>query len=154
MCSSDLLKLYAPTWLEEPFHTEALDSYRTLALSHPEIALAGGEGAHNLFMARELVHRGKVKYLQIDVGRIGGITTAYECRQLAEEAGIHYVNHTFTSALALSASLQPFIGVERFTIAEYPTELKPLGQEMSQDRILLDENGLISVPEKIGRAHV
>lgn len=150
LARAEALKPYRLTWLEEPFHSEALDSYRTLALAHPELSLAGGEGAHTLYMARELVRRGGVKYLQIDVGRIGGITTAYECRQLAEEAGIHYVNHTFTSALALSASLHPFIGVERFTIAEYPTELKPLGLEMSQDRILPDANGMISVPEAPG----
>lgn len=101
-------------------------------------------------MAHDLVTRGGVKYLQIDAGRIGGITTAYECRLLAESAGITYVNHTFTSALALSASLQAFAGVERFQIAEYPTDLKPLAQELSRDKILLDAEGYIRAPNAPG----
>ena len=112
--------------------------------------MAGGEGANNLFMAQDMVRRGKIKYLQIDAGRIGGITTAYECQRLAEEAGITYVNHTFTSVLALSASLQPFAGVEKFYIAEYPIELKPLGVELSKDKILPDSEGFIHVPEAPG----
>src|SRR5581483_11878264 len=85
------------TWLEEPFRSEALDAYRTLAEEHPELALAAGEGANNYYMARDLVMLGKVRYLQIDAGRIGGITTAYEARRLAENTGVTYVNHTFTS---------------------------------------------------------
>src|SRR5579871_6907449 len=39
------------TWLEEPFHSEALDAYRTLADMHPELPLAAGEGANNYYMA-------------------------------------------------------------------------------------------------------
>jgi L-alanine-DL-glutamate epimerase-like enolase superfamily enzyme len=138
------------TWLEEPFRSEALDAYRALAEAHPELALAAGEGANNLFMARDLVKRGGIRYLQIDAGRIGGITTAYEARLLAEAEGITYVNHTFTSHLALSASLQPFVGVERFALAEYPTELRPLARDLTQEQILPDANGLINVPEAPG----
>ena len=138
------------TWLEEPFRSEALDAYRTLADAHPELSLAAGEGANNFYMAQELVRRGGVRYLQIDAGRIGGITTAYECRQLAEQAGITFVNHTFTSNLALSASLQASAGVERFQIAEYPTEMKSLARELARERILRDSDGMIHVPESPG----
>jgi len=147
---AEALRPYRLTWLEEPFRSEALDAYRTVADAHPELSLAGGEGANNYYMAHDLVTRGGVKYLQIDAGRIGGITTAYECRLLAESAGITYVNHTFTSALALSASLQAFAGVERFQIAEYPTDLKPLAQELSRDKILLNAEGYIRAPNAPG----
>lgn len=150
LARAEALERVRVTWLEEPFHSSALDSYHTLATKHPRLALAGGEGAHNIYMARDLVRRGKVQYLQIDVGRIGGITTAYDCRLLAEAEGAIYVNHTFTSALALSASLHPYVGVERFTICEYPTELKPLARDISQDRIVPDAEGMIRVPEAPG----
>lgn len=138
------------TWLEEPFTSDALDAYRILADEQPHVALAAGEGANNLAMARDLVIRGGVKYLQIDAGRIGGITTAFEARKLAESAGITFVNHTFTSNLALSASLQPFVGVERFRLAEYPTELKPLAMDLTTDKITPGTDGMIRVPESPG----
>jgi L-alanine-DL-glutamate epimerase-like enolase superfamily enzyme len=35
--------------------------------------LAGGEGAHNVSMARYLIDYGHVGFVQIDCGRIGGI---------------------------------------------------------------------------------
>lgn len=138
------------TWLEEPFRSEALDAYRTLTDLHPELPIAAGEGANNYYMARDLVMLGGIRYLQIDAGRIGGITTAYEARRLAEGAEITYVNHTFTSHLALSASLQPYVGVERFRLAEYPTELKPLARDLTLEKIVPDSEGFIRVPEAPG----
>jgi L-alanine-DL-glutamate epimerase-like enolase superfamily enzyme len=147
---AEALREFNLTWLEEPFHSEALEAYRALADSHPELALAAGEGAHNFHQASALVRRGGVRYLQIDVGRIGGITTAYDCRKLAEEAGVTFVNHTFTSNLALCASLHPFVGVERFHLAEFPTELKPLARDLTHERIVPDANGLICVPDSPG----
>jgi L-alanine-DL-glutamate epimerase-like enolase superfamily enzyme len=138
------------TWLEEPFRSDALEAYRTLADRHPDLPLAAGEGANNFAMARDLVTRGGVRYLQIDAGRIGGITTAFEARRLAEEAGITFVNHTFTSNLALSASLQPYVGVERFRLAEYPTEPKPLARDLTVEKIVPDTNGLLHVPDAPG----
>ena len=39
--------------------------------------------------------------------------------------GVTYVNHTFTSHLALSASLQPYAGLAEYRICEYPVPPKP-----------------------------
>ena len=60
-------------WLEEPFHGSAYEAYATLGSMAPTVRLAGGEAAHNIYMARHTVDYGKVGYLQIDCGRIGGI---------------------------------------------------------------------------------
>lgn len=147
---AERLSAFQLTWLEEPFRSEALDAYQTLAKAFPGLPLAAGEGANNLYMAQELVKRGGIRYLQIDAGRIGGITTAYDCRRLAEEAGITFVNHTFTSHLALSASLHPYAGVERFQLTEYPIELQPLARDLTHERILPNADGLIHVPEAPG----
>jgi L-alanine-DL-glutamate epimerase-like enolase superfamily enzyme len=141
---------YRITWLEEPFVSEAPDVFGEIAAAHPDLPLAAGEGCNNIHMARDLVYRGGIKYLQIDAGRIGGISTAYEARKLAEAAGITYVNHTFTSNLALSASLQPFVGVESYQLAEYPTEMKPLARDLTVEKIVPGDDGLIRVPESPG----
>jgi L-alanine-DL-glutamate epimerase-like enolase superfamily enzyme len=61
-----------------------------------------------------------------------------------------YVNHTFTSHLALSASLQPYAGTENDLISEYPVELKMLAQEIGKEKIIPDSTGYIHVPEKPG----
>jgi L-alanine-DL-glutamate epimerase-like enolase superfamily enzyme len=68
----------------------------------------------------------------------------------AGEKNITYVNHTFTSHLALSASLQPYAGIEKDFISEYPVELKSLAQEIGVEKIVPDQHGLLQVPERPG----
>lgn len=137
-------------WLEEPFNNMALDSYKRLSESNPEIALAGGEGCNNFVQAQSMIQYAGLKFIQIDAGRIGGITVAKRVADLAKRTNITYINHTFTSHLALSASLQPFAGIEKDVMSEYPVESKSLAQDITQIKIIPDLNGHIWVPEKPG----
>lgn len=137
-------------WLEEPFHTGALNAYKNLAAQSGNVKLAGGEGSHNADMARHMMEYADVGFIQIDIGRIGGITLA---RQIADEAnarGVTYVNHTFTSHLALSASLQPYAGLENSTLCEYPVEPKKLAVDITQNHLERDAKGNIPIPDAPG----
>jgi len=137
-------------WLEEPFVNLALDPYKRLSGSSPKVPLAGGEGCNNFVQAQAMMDYAGIRFVQIDAGRIGGITVARRVVDLAQRKNITYVNHTFTSHLALSASLQSFAGTEHNNISEYPVELKPLAQEISKEKIIPDTSGYIHVPEKPG----
>jgi L-alanine-DL-glutamate epimerase-like enolase superfamily enzyme len=138
------------TWLEEPFVSGALTEYHALADSCTTVRLAGGEGAHNFHMAQHMIDYAGIGYVQIDAGRIGGISVAKQVADYAAPRGVTYVNHTFTSHLALSASLQPFAGLEHHTISEYPVELKSLAWDMTANHLLLDDNGQIHAPDAPG----
>jgi L-alanine-DL-glutamate epimerase-like enolase superfamily enzyme len=63
---------------------------------------------------------------------------------------VTYVNHTFTSHLALSASLQPFAGHSTGAICEYPIELKALAREITHEQIERDADGLVRPPDAPG----
>jgi L-alanine-DL-glutamate epimerase-like enolase superfamily enzyme len=145
-----LLEAIRAYWLEEPFQTGALGSYKALSERNPKVGLAGGEGAHNVDMARHLIDYGGVKYIQIDCGRIGGIAPAKQVADYAVSCGTTYVNHTFTSHLALSASLQPFAGLEKHRICEYPVAPKQLAVDITTNHLLPDGNGEIHVPDSPG----
>ena len=138
------------TWLEEPFISGEVDAYKRLASMCQTVKLAGGEGSHNFHIARQMIERAGIGYVQIDAGRIGGISVAKRVADLANSQGITYVNHTFTTHLALSASLQPFAGLESHTICEYPAEAKPVSAELTLERILPDANGQIHLPGRPG----
>ncbi len=101
-------------------------------------------------MARQLIDYGKVAYIQIDCGRIGGIAPAKKVADYAVARGITYVNHTFTSHLALSASLQPYAGLASHRICEYPAAPKPLAWEFSATHLERDRNGEIAAPDAPG----
>jgi L-alanine-DL-glutamate epimerase-like enolase superfamily enzyme len=136
-------------WLEEPFHTSALDSYAALARTGP-IKLAGGEGAHNFYMAKHLIDYGKVSFIQIDTGRIGGIGPARRVADYAQSKSVTFVNHTFTSHLALSASLQPYAGLQEDEICEYPFTPKPLAVEITANHLHRDAGGYVHAPATPG----
>ena len=137
-------------WLEEPFLASALSPYGELARRSPKVRLAGGEGAHNFDMARNLIDHGGIGYVQIDCGRIGGIAPAKRVADYATQHGVTYVNHTFTSHLALSASLQPFAGLATHRICEYPAAPRSLCVDMSSNHLYPDANGEIVVPDAPG----
>ena len=145
-----LLKEVQATWLEEPFVSGALAAYSALSRESSPVGLAGGEGCHNLYMAQHMIDHAGLTYVQIDAGRIGGISVAKQVADYATVRGVAYVNHTFTSNLALSASLQPYAGLERDQICEYPTELKSLAVAMTRNHLVPDANGLLHVPDAPG----
>ncbi len=144
----DALKKCNALWLEEPFHSGALAEYA--ALSGEGVPLAAGEGSHNPSLAKHIIDFGKVKYIQIDAGRIGGLTSAYEVAEYAKRKEVVYVNHTFTTYLALSASLQPFAGMESSYWCEYPVESTELARMLTTRPIAPDGDGRIMISSAPG----
>ena len=137
-------------WLEEPFHAGALEAYATLARRSSAVKLAGGEAAHNAFMAKHLIDYGGIGFVQIDCGRIGGIGPAKRVADHAAARGVTYVNHTFTSHLALSASLQPYAGLASHEICEFPFAPKPLARDLVRNPLTRDANGHVRASDAPG----
>lgn len=138
-------------WLEEPFASGALGAYRDLGgRMRGGVKTAAGEGAHEPFMARNLIEFGGVGYIQIDAGRIGGITSAHEIALHAEARGVTYVNHTFTTPLALSGSLQPYAGLAAHHLCEYPVEASPLASRLTRESLSVDGEGRVHPPDRPG----
>ncbi len=137
-------------WLEEPFVSGALEAYRELARRSPKVKLAGGEGCHDFHQAKNMIDYAGLGFVQIDAGRIGGITTARQVAAHARARGVRFVNHTFTTHLALSASLQPYAGLEADDLCEYPFAPSALAQDFTRAKILPDANGRVRLPEQPG----
>jgi L-alanine-DL-glutamate epimerase-like enolase superfamily enzyme len=146
----DALKQVRATWLEEPFLSGELEEYRRLAKLAGGVRLAGGEGCHNVHMARHMIDYAGIGYVQIDAGRIGGISAAKRVADYARAKGVTYVNHTFTSHLALCASIQPYAGIEADVICEYPVQPKALAYEATREHLLPGPDGQVRLPEAPG----
>ena len=146
----DVLKECGVAWLEEPFVSSALRAYRDLAALASPVLLAGGEGSHNHLMAENMIDHAGLGVVQIDAGRVGGIGDSFLVARYADGKGVQFVNHTFTSHLALSASLQGYAGLETHALAEYPVESRPLARDLTDGRITVDEGGHLTVPTAPG----
>lgn len=137
-------------WLEEPFLGDAIEAYRRLRGRNPAVPIAAGEGSGRYRDAEDLLLNGGVDFVQIDVGRIGGITPAHRVRKLAEARGVTYVNHTFKSHLSLAASIHVFASVERFRILEYCVGGSPLATDLVNERLERGPDGLVRAPDRPG----
>lgn len=146
----DVLQRCDVTWLEEPFVSGAFGAFHALAEMARPVALAAGEGCHNAWQAQHLIDYANIGFIQVDAGRIGGITPAADVARYAQSHGVAYVNHTFTSHLALSASLQPFAGIADNDICEYPVSPKRLVLDLTREHLERDANGLIHLPDRPG----
>ena len=141
---------FMPTWLEEPLAPDAVDSYRSLTSMKPCVAIAAGEGSSTYRMAEDLVLNGGIQFVQIDTGRIGGIMPSFQVRQLAEQQGVQYVNHTFKSHLSLAASLHVFVTNSDFHLLEYPAAGSQLSRSLIKNPFQVDSDGLVRVKDLPG----
>ena len=147
---SEAFAEYSPTWLEEPLAPDAISAYGSLTSMNPSVPIAAGEGSSTYRMAEDIIINGGVKFVQIDTGRIGGIMPSFRMRQLAEQRGIQYVNHTFKSHLSLAASLHVFATNPDFDLLEYPAAGSELSQRIVKQPFQIDDDGLVRVKELSG----
>jgi len=143
------------TWLEEPLKTEEVNAYKQLGdrikANNINIGIAGGEGADFYRSADDMMTNGGLDYVQIDVGRIGGITEAKRVADRAKTLGIKYVNHTFKSHLSIAASIHVFAGFRSFDIIEYPAGDSPLILDLTAPSgIFRDPEGFVQASDAPG----
>lgn len=142
-------------WLEEPLRTEEVDAYRALServrANGIDIGIAGGEGADFYRSADDMMTNAGLDFVQIDVGRIGGITEAKRVADRARDLGIQYVNHTFKSHLSIAASIHVFAGYEEFDLVEYPAGDSPLVLGLTEPTgVFRDSEGFVQAPSLPG----
>ena len=147
---AEVFAQFSPTWLEEPLAPDAIDAYGALTEKNPSVPIAAGEGSNIYRMAEDLIVHGGIQFVQIDVGRLGGIMPSFQVRQLAEQHGIQYVNHTFKSHLSLAASLHVFATNPDFNLLEYPAAGSELSQRLVAEPFQVDPDGMVRVRELPG----
>ncbi|MBI3857106.1 MAG: mandelate racemase/muconate lactonizing enzyme family protein [Planctomycetes bacterium] len=150
---ADRAKRFAPyrlTWLEEPLLPDAIPEYGELSRRKPAVAIAAGENAATLRAAENYLDQGGLSFIQIDAGRIGGITVARTVVERAAAKGVTYVNHTFKSRLSVAAALHAFADVEAFRLLEYPDAGSPLAEGLASGTCDRDASGLVSLTDAPG----
>ena len=141
---------FSPTWLEEPLAPDAVDAYGALTRQNPPVRIAAGEGSNTYRMAEDIIVHGGIQFVQIDAGRIGGIMPSFQVRQLAEQHGIQYVNHTFKSHLSLAAALHVFATNPDFNLLEYPAAGSELSQRLVANPLPVESDGRVRVRDLPG----
>ena len=136
-------------WLEEPLHPDNVSGYQLLRQS-VDVRIAAGEEESSRESYRQLMDLGCVDLVQIDVTRVGGLTSARKIAWDAHARNLPVANHSFTTDLNIAASLHLLASIPNAKILEYCVEDSVLRNELTKNKILPDENGLVEVPTKPG----
>ncbi len=79
-------------WLEEPIHADDVHAHRRLSES-TRLPIAVGESLYSLSQFKDYLHSGACSVVQVDVGRIGGITPWLKVAHLAEAYNVPVCPH-------------------------------------------------------------
>ena len=136
-------------WIEEPVATDDIDGSARVAdaLTTP---IAGYETETGLYGFRELVTRGAVDIVQLDVAWSGGFS---EGKRIAAFAQAHHrmvAPHAFAGAVLLIASLHYAASIPNALALEWDQNPNGLRDELLKEGLRLESDGTVKLPERPG----
>lgn len=136
-------------WLEEPLRPDDYEGYRKLAAATP-IRIAAGEEESGRRGFLELMDRGKVDVIQVDLTRCGGFTEAMKIASLAWDRGVPVANHGFTTYINVAAALHWLNAIPNALICEFVAEEKTNLREQITKQKLRAKDGWLEPPQEPG----
>jgi len=134
-------------WLEEPLHPDDLDGYAKLSEA-VDVRIAAGEEESSRASYIDLMDRGKIDVVQVDVTR-AGLTESRRVAFLAHDRKLPCVNHSFKTDVNLAASLHFLASVPNSFILEFSVATSPLREKLALEPLKM-KDGYVEVPDKPG----
>jgi L-alanine-DL-glutamate epimerase-like enolase superfamily enzyme len=138
-------------FVETPLWPDDLDGYRRLATEQP-IPIASGEWLTTRFEHLDLMDRGQVRFVQPDIGRVGGLTEARRVCDLAAERRRRICPHLWKTEISIAAALHLAAATPHCDYIEFlPVELAESGlrQDLTEHRLTMVD-GVLPLPTEPG----
>ncbi len=136
-------------WLEEPLEPDDYDGYRKLSEA-TDLRIAAGEEESERRSFIELMDRGKIDIVQVDLTRCGGFTEAVKIASLAQDRGLPVVNHGFTTYINVAAALHFLNSIPNSFICEYVAEEETTLRDYITKQKIEAHDGLLDIPNEPG----
>ena len=140
---------YGIYWLEEPLRPDDYEGYRKLAES-TDVRIAAGEEESGRQSFIELMDRGRVDVVQVDLTRCGGFTEAMKIAALAWDRGLPVANHGFTTYVNVTAALHWLNSIPNALICEFVAEEETNLREFVTKQKLRADAGFLTIPDAPG----
>lgn len=140
---------YDISWFEEPVSVDDIRGSAKVAES-TSIPVAGYETAFTRYEFRDLILAGAVDIVQPDVTWSGGITECRKIATLASAFSLPCAPHSFSSGIALVASMHFSASLPNGGLLEMDGNRNPLREELLTESIEIDEEGYVLLPQKPG----
>ncbi len=136
-------------WLEEPLRPDDYEGYRKLAESTP-VRIAAGEEESNRATFIDLMDKGRIDVVQVDLTRCGGFTEAMKIAALAWDRGLPVANHGFTTYINVTAALHWLNSIPNTLICEFVAEEETNLRESITKQKLRAKDGYLDIPQEPG----
>ncbi len=136
-------------WLEEPLRPDDYDGYRKLAESTP-VRIAAGEEESSRQTFLQLMDKGRIDVVQVDLTRCGGFTEAMKIAALAWDRGLPVANHGFTTYINVAAALHWLNAIPNALICEFVAEEETNLRESITRQKLRARDGYLDIPQDPG----
>jgi L-alanine-DL-glutamate epimerase-like enolase superfamily enzyme len=140
---------YRIFWLEEPLRPDDYEGYRKLSEASP-LRIAAGEEESNRQSFLDLMDRGRIDVVQVDLTRCGGFTEAIKIAALAWDRGLPVANHGFTTYVNVTAALHWLNSIPNALICEFVAEEETNLREQITRQKLRARDGYLDVPQEPG----
>jgi L-alanine-DL-glutamate epimerase-like enolase superfamily enzyme len=142
------LEQFELAWLEDALPHRDEDGWKRLR-SSTTLALATGERCWTLDDYRRLVVGGSVDIILIDPGRVDGLSGTFAAAQLAAMHGVHWVPHSWSSAINTAAALHAFAATPNGVVFELKPNRSPMQHELVA-KPFEQAGGWLEVPSEPG----
>jgi L-alanine-DL-glutamate epimerase-like enolase superfamily enzyme len=136
-------------WLEEPLRPDDYEGYRKLSEA-TDVRIAAGEEESGRSTFLQLMDRGRVDVVQVDLTRCGGFTEAMKIASLAQDRGLPVANHGFTTYINVAAALHWLNSVPNALICEFVAEEETNLRELLTCQKVRAKEGYLAIPEEPG----
>lgn len=140
-------------WIEEPLPPDDLAGYSRLA-DAVVTRIAAGEESATCWEFADLMDRGRIDVVQVDVSRAGGFTEARRIAQIARQRNLPCVPHAYSTGVLLAASLHWAASIPNGWLVEYTVEESPLATGLTGTGLLREplraKEGWLTVPSGPG----
>jgi L-rhamnonate dehydratase len=136
-------------WLEEPLRPDDYDGYRKLSEA-THLRIAAGEEESSRAEYVNLMDRGKIDVVQVDLTRCGGFTEGMKIAALAWDRGLPVANHGFTTYVNVMAALHWLNSIPNALICEFVAEEETNLREQITKQTIRARDGYLTIPEEPG----
>ena len=136
-------------WIEEPVATDDIEGSAAVA-DALATAVAGYETEVGLYGFRQLIDRGAVDIVQLDLAWSGGFS---EGRRIAAYAQAHHkmvAPHAFAGAVLLVASLHFAASIPNGLDLEWDQNPNAIREELLKEPLRLEADGTVKLSERPG----
>jgi L-alanine-DL-glutamate epimerase-like enolase superfamily enzyme len=136
-------------WLEEPLRPDDYEGYRKLTEA-TSVRIAAGEEESNRLSYLDLMDRGRIDVVQVDLTRCGGFTEAMKIANLAADRGLPVANHGFTTYINVIAALHWLNSISNALICEYVAEAGTTLRNKLTRQDVRFKDGYLEMPQEPG----